>query len=82
MNGCTVKFASNRKTSTKKKETDTVFRLRKNGKRLETIDYANNLKSYLNTTRRLKSISFAELNTVLMGLQAGASNTDGETTHY
>ena len=38
----------------------------------------SNLKSYL---RRLKSISIAELNTVLMGLQAGASNTDdGETT--
>jgi hypothetical protein len=51
-------------TSTRKKETDTAFRLRKNGGRLETIDYANNLKVYLNTTKCLKSISIAELHSV------------------
>ena len=62
-----------RMTSNRKKETDSIFRLKKDGKNLETIDYANNLKSYLNKTKRLKSISIAELNTVLMGLQAAVT---------
>ena len=67
-----------RMTSNRKKETDSVFRLKKDGKNLETIDYASNLKSYLNKTKRLKSISIAELNTVLMGLHAAVTPVSSE----
>ena len=57
-----------RMTSRRKKETDSVFKLKKQGKNLERDDYANNLK-YLEKTRNLKNISLADLSGVLSILQ-------------
>ena len=57
-----------RMTSNRKKESDNIFRLKKDGRNLDTIDYANNLKCYLDKTKKMKSITISELNLVLSGL--------------
>ena len=68
-----------RMTSSRKKESDPVFRLKQSGKNLETIDYANNLKCYLEKTRRLKNISLEDLGSVLNVLHnSNPTNTNND----
>ena len=67
-----------RMTSNRKKHS--IFRPKKDGMNLDTIAYANNLKSYLTKIKHLKSISIAELNTVLMSLQAAAAAAAADDT--
>ena len=65
-----------RMTSRRKKESDSVFRLKKQGKNLETDDYANNLKAYLEKTRQLKNITLTDLSGILSILKQSGEEKD------
>ena len=71
-----IEVRFHRMTSTRKKESDDIFRFKKSGKNLDTYDYANNLKVYFEQTRRLKNISLEDLGSVLCILhQSSKENT-------
>ena len=61
-----VKYA--RMSCTAMKETHSVFRLKKNCLDLDAEEYADNLISYLDNARSVRSITLNDLNNVLHGL--------------
>ena len=62
-----VRYA--RLTSLSLNESASVFRLKINGKNLETKDYASNLIQYFDDSRKVSSLTLLDLNNVLCGLQ-------------
>ena len=58
-----------RTTSLSLKETAKVFRLRRGGKKLETMEYATNLMEYLDDSKNMTSLTISDLNNVLGCLQ-------------
>ena len=62
-----VRYA--RQTSLSLKESAKVFRLKKNGKNLDTMDYALNLSKYLETAKNNSTLTIGDLNNVLTGLK-------------
>lgn len=72
-----VKYA--RMTSSYLKPTAAVFRLTRNSKPLSTDEYAENLISYLDTTRSCKTLTIIDLNHVLNDLSSiNKTTTDSD----
>ena len=61
-----VRFQRNT-THTMKKE-DPIFRLKRDGKKLMTEEYADNLCLYLDTSRNVSHLTMSDLRNVLTGL--------------
>ena len=64
-----------------------VFRLQRNHKDLTTDEYAENLKSYLDTARCCKNITMNDLNNILFGIvssvtPSSTSASSSEYTHF
>ena len=55
-----------------------VFRLRRNGKNLDTEEYASNLSLYLDQSRNMSSLTISDLRNVLTGLSE--TNSKSEST--
>lgn len=65
------------------KRSSTVFRLKKNYKNLESVDYAHNLKAYFGCVTSIKQITLADFGYILTGLNAASvpginTETDNE----
>ena len=58
-----VRYAKN--TSLRLKHSDSVFRLRRDNKNLSSEEYSENLKTYLGSARKIKTISISDLSDVI-----------------
>ena len=61
-----IRFQRNSSQSLKKEAA--VFRLKRNGKNLETSEYASNLCQYLDQSRSVTNLTMSDLRNVLIGL--------------
>ena len=61
-----IRFQRNLCQSLKKEAA--VFRLKRNGKNLETSEYASNLCQYLDQSRSVTNLTMSDLRNVLIGL--------------
>ena len=66
-NECTlVRFQRNTSESLKKESA--VFRLKRNGKKIETSEYVANLSLYFDQSRSVSNLTLSDLKNVLTGL--------------
>ena len=59
-----VRYAKN--TSLRLNHSDSVFRLRRDNKNLSSEEYSENLKTYLGSARKIKTISISDLSDVIV----------------